>query len=469
MRDRSSLSKASSHVFILYPDTRSFLKCDYTPSTDMLLRNGANLRVSPEPTERSTDTGARTVADATGGVDRPELPNAKKRRRTWALPEDDEEEATHDKRKRNDLSTLHAIAARAKATSAFHSRGDAPPIDRTQDGPEAAPVPLDNDRIQQDHRPASFDEDYDVTPGPSRRRDPAPPGTLIGTGEQSRPPPSGVPASTSDDIAERPAERDNDQAFPKTDQTPKPGGDNRFLQLPPLPPSGHQYLSHDHPPQATHTPSDRQQRHQSSSYNAGPPPLPGHYRSVPASPSTSTLPPPDGPTSSYYDPTKENIASKQVSVPPGQAAQSGPAFNRDERPAEQDNVPEVPNPEGTAVRTDSPHGAAAGVEMRSERMITAFPAPSAPMRFDIWFSFETFAGNASRVVIVDDSMGFEEAFERIKQKLGRRLEGRNMLALFLRFDEETLLEVDESDTWTLVLERIRGTGQTKLEGSVELD
>ncbi|GIZ47979.1 hypothetical protein CKM354_001105400 [Cercospora kikuchii] len=78
--------------------------------------------------------------------------------------------------------------------------------------------------------------------------------------------------------------------------------------------------------------SEKHQRHRSSSYNAGPPPSPGHYRSVPASPNAYRGPPPapDRPTSSYYDPTREERASNRdasvTSTPyhPRSPAQSRP-------------------------------------------------------------------------------------------------------------------------------------------------
>lgn len=95
--------------------------------------------------------------------------------------------------------------------------------------------------------------------------------------------------------------------------------------------------------------------------------------------------------------------------------------------------------------------------------------PPAPMRFDIWFAFESSVGNARRAVIMDDAMSFEEAFAHIKNKLGRKLQGKNLIALYLRFDEETLFEVDESDTWTLVLETVRNTRRIALDGDVELE
>ena len=94
---------------------------------------------------------------------------------------------------------------------------------------------------------------------------------------------------------------------------------------------------------------------------------------------------------------------------------------------------------------------------------------TAPMRFDVWFSFEGAAGKVSRVVHLNDSMSLEDAFERITEKLARKLEGRKLLALLLRFDEDNLIEVDESDTWTSVLEMVRNTGKTRLDGTAELE
>ncbi|USW51007.1 Putative helicase, DBINO domain, P-loop containing nucleoside triphosphate hydrolase [Septoria linicola] len=62
-------------------------------------------------------------------------------------------------------------------------------------------------------------------------------------------------------------------------------------------------------------PSDRHQRHRSSSYNGPPPPpSPGHYRSMPASPYRGLPPPPDRPTSSYYDPTRDERAAAREAL-----------------------------------------------------------------------------------------------------------------------------------------------------------
>lgn len=90
-------------------------------------------------------------------------------------------------------------------------------------------------------------------------------------------------------------------------------------------------------------------------------------------------------------------------------------------------------------------------------------------RFKVWFTFDSSVGAARRVVILDNSLSFDAAFAHVKEKLARKINGKSLAAVFLKFDTGTMLEVDEEATWQEVVGMVKETGKAELEGTVELE
>lgn len=92
--------------------------------------------------------------------------------------------------------------------------------------------------------------------------------------------------------------------------------------------------------------------------------------------------------------------------------------------------------------------------------------PSFSLRFRLWL---TVSNHPNRnVMFLDNSMSVQRVYERIREKLSRKLEGREIASVsFTLPDEEAIdVEIDDEEAWETVLEMVKEARLTAVNGTV---